>query len=216
MKLKCFSKRALPALLLTVLVGGGAIVGIVYGNWLLNSTGGDLGRQQTATQSGPENPDEAVAAVNGEAITAKEFETFKLLRNQGNSYTDRELLNKMIERRLLYAEAAKQGFESTDGEVDAAIRDVKQALQEEQNREQYEFLQGYLKELNITEEAYWSEHVPAEYKEVLAINKLSDSLRDAYNRKNPAAGPTKDGFDAYYDQYKKDLVQKADIQTDLK
>lgn len=217
MKIKPFRRKIIPITVLVVILSVIATSGVVYGTSIMDR-GKEIGRRQTAMQSSLKDPDEIVATINGQEVTKQEFETFKLLRNQNNSYTDRELLDKMIEKQVLYTEAVNQGFEATDDEVNAAIKDVKQALQEDQNQEQYEFLKNYLDELGITEEQYWSDFVVTEYKEVFSINNLEDSLKANFIKENHISDAAKmnSAFDEYYDQYKKDLISKADVQTDIK
>ncbi len=70
-------------------------------------------------QQAPENPDEVVATVNGEEVTAGDVSQLTAGR-QGMS--EDQALEQVIDRTLLYLEAVDAGYELSDAEVEQEIQ----------------------------------------------------------------------------------------------
>lgn len=198
--------------LVIVLVLAVMTCGIVYATSV--AKGKEIGQQVAEINS--KGSEDLIATVNGEEISQKSFDKYKVVLNQNNEYSDKEILNKMIEKRVLEDKAISEGFIVSVEEVNAAVTQVKTALQ--QDEEQYKFLKEYLSGLGISEEQYWSEIVPEEYKQVLTVNKMYKSLRDEFIKNNNLTNPDeiKSKFDIYWDEYKNDLISKADVQANIK
>lgn len=179
----------------------------------VHDKGKELGQQVATIEKNGSNG--MVANVDGYEITESALEIYKITASSFGDYSDKELLDNMIERRALYNQADSEGFEVSDEEVNVAIEAAKTALL--QDEEQYKFLKEYLNGLGKSEDQYWSE-MREEYKKDLATGKLYESIREDFIKNNNFTDPNdiKSKFDVYWDAYKKDLVSKADVQTDIK
>ena len=185
---------------------------IVYAT-SLSDRGKEIGKQSADIEKN--GSDRIVATINGEKITQKVFDKNKYVFNLNHTYTDKEVLDKMIERRVLFAQAVSEGLEVGDEEVSAAVEAVKTTV--EQDKEQAEFLSSYLEGLGISDEQYWTEIVPKEYKQVLTIDKLYQQLRNAFIKSSGLSDPAeiKAQFDTQWKAYKNTLVSKAAVETSL-
>lgn len=158
----------------------------------------------------------AVATINGDDVTKNEFDMYKAFTNYNHDYSDKELLDKMIEIKVLYDEATAEGFFVTDDEINAQIEKVKILIA--QDPEQSDFFKNFIDGLGMTEEEYWQEIVFPGYIEVFTINKLSDSLKEKFAEENNITDPAQltDRFKDYFAEYKEILISKADIKTDIR
>ena len=200
-------------ILISVIVIAILAGGIVYAT-SLSDRGKEIGKQSADIEKN--GSDRIVATINGEKITQKVFDKNKYVFNLNHTYTDKEVLDKMIERRVLFAQAVSEGLEVGDEEVSAAVQTVKTTV--EQDKEQAEFLNSYLEGLGISDEQYWTEIVPKEYKQVLTIDKLYQQLRDAFIKSSGLSDPDeiKAQFDIQWKAYKNTLVSSAEVETSLK
>ena len=78
-------------------------------------------------------------------------------------------------------------------------------------------MKNYIAELGMTESEYWKSMIQP-YKEDLTIGKFKDTLKEDYRQKSGITDANKldDMFKTYFDTYKKELINGADIQTDIK
>ncbi len=109
---------------------------------------------------------EAAAVVNGEAITVAELNAqYDRLPEQYRQFLTKDnILDRLIDEKLLLQEAVKQGFIVTDEEVQAAIEDSI-----EQNMLTEEDFQDLIEEQGLT-----IDDVKDSYKKQLLITKLLD------------------------------------------
>lgn len=83
-----------------------------------------------SSPAGSEVIDRILATVNGEIITQSEFERYKTMiffgaaEKPSGREADRQILENMIEHKLLIQEAKKLEIEVKDKEVDAALNDI--------------------------------------------------------------------------------------------
>jgi|GEM_PF-1303842 len=210
MKVHQSNGKTIMIVIVIVLILG---TGSVYA-WMSIKNGIEIGEAQAEINKQFETNNEIVASVNGYEITKESFEVYKSIMSQTGDYGDEELLDKLIEKKLMYSEAVAEGFTVTDDEIEAAIEDAKSLLVLEENIEQYNFLKQYIEGLGITEEQYWTEIVKPIYRETFTINKLTERLRANYDKENSSidSQSTDGGFSDYLSKYKEDLVDKANIQ----
>jgi parvulin-like peptidyl-prolyl isomerase len=111
--------------------------------------------------------DRVVAVVNDDVITLSELKESAIIVNPTSTkdIDESEILQQMIEQKLLEQEAKKLGIKVTDAEIDASIEDVKKKynLNDEQMTE-------VLKKQNMTPESFREQ-----WKNQLLANKLLDS-----------------------------------------
>lgn len=205
------NKKLLYSLIVVVLVM--ITGGIVYAA-SISDKGKEIG--QEVAEINKNGSEDMIATVNGTGISQKSFNSYKIMLNQNHQYSDKEILDKMIERIVLFNKALSGGFEASDEEVVDTVAEVKSVFV--QDEEQYKFLKDYLDGMGVSEDQYWGEIVPEEYKQVLSVNKLYDSLRNEFikNYNLTDSKEIKSKFDVYWDEYKNDMVNKAVVQTDIK
>lgn len=192
-----------------------------------------LGQKVKDIKTGTNN--DVVAEVNGEKITKENFEMAKALqndmytkqqqrvteaKNQGITLpspvkkTDTNVLNDLIENRILYLEAQMQGVSiSYDGAkkimeaerkmmLDAVTGKVKYSNMDEV-KSQYEDLQQYIKGLGMTEDQYWTSTIP-QYQESASIANLKKKIISSMSSEDRKNFNT---ADAYFNQYYKDILK---------
>ena len=100
-----------------------------------------------------------VAIINGEKITKKGFDSYKLFVNSGeNKLTDSQILDTILERKMIYDNAVQGGIVATNEEIANAIKTAQNVTKE--NSERYEAFKDYLNGLNMTEDQYWESVKP--------------------------------------------------------
>lgn len=173
-----------------------------------------FGEQQAKVLS--EAGDGVVATIDGEKITKKGFDTYKLFLNSGNDkYSDKEILGKILDRQVVYKEALKEGVTVSDTEISNAINVAKETLSS--FPEQDAAFKEYIKGLNFTEEQYWGS-VKSVYEKALIIGKYKNSLKDKFAKDNNITDKIEldAKFKAAYDQRVKDLENNAEIESTIK
>ncbi len=173
-----------------------------------------FGEQQAKALS--EAGDVVVATIDGEKITKKGFDTYKLFLNSGNDkYSDKEILDKILDRQVVYKEALKEGVTVSDTEISNAINVAKETLSS--FPEQDAAFKEYIKGLNFTEEQYW-ESVKPVYEKALIIGKYKKLLKDKFAKDNNITDEIEldAKFKAVYDQQVKDLENNAEIESTIK
>lgn len=155
-----------------------------------------------------------VAEVNGQKITSSQFDKYKAgLSNANGTFTDAEIMDKLVRQEVLKQEIQRLGYTATEAEVTAFNDERFALLDDDPNARQ--IIQDYVDGLGIT---------MAEYKEqskeisrtALLANKFRADLMAEYEKNNPQiltySVPTKQqGFEEYLEQYIDDLYKTADI-----
>lgn len=159
--------------------------------------------------------DGVVATIDGEKITKKGFDTYKLFINNGNNnHSDKEILDNIINRQVVYNKALKDGITVTDQEVSDAINAAKETLSSfpEQNAAFEENIKG----LNLTDDQYW-ESVKPTYEKALICGKYKNSLKDKFAKDNNITDKTEleTKFNIFYNQHVKDLRNSAKIESTI-
>lgn len=208
------SRRALIIVMAAVLVISMGIFASAA-NFSFGDMGKTIGRYVADIEKQNNNL-QTVASVNGEKIDYKQFAIYKTLVNQnGKKLSDKDILNKMIEQKLLYDKAVESGITVSDKEAKSALNSAIELLKQDTN--QYAFMKNYISGLGMTEAKYWESMIQP-YKEALTIGKFKNVLKEDYKQKRNITDENKldDEFKKYFDDYKKELINGAKIQTDIK
>lgn len=211
MKKNRFSKKLLIIILTSLLI---VSCGIAYSLTIHPSSFQVRNeREQTQTTMENENNSDTIATINGEKVSKKEFEDYKNQLNQnGKNYSEKDVLDKIILNKVLYKAAIDKGITVTEEEIDNEVKMNQAALKQDNNKEQAQFLEAYIKKLGLTPEQYW-EQIKSTYKTTLAVSKLYDILKQEYSNNPQRLTIT---FNDYYANYKKELVSRAIIKTSIK
>lgn len=172
-----------------------------------------LGQDHSSIMSNADST--IIAIVDGEEITKKVFESYKLSLNQGNTkYSDDEVLDKIIEKKLLYKNAIADGIAVDDNDVDKYLQEVKNGLA--QNSELGQRIKEYIEGLNITEDVYW-EQVRSVYKSNGIISDYMEKLQAEYAEANNLTDKKEisDKFREYFKQFVEDLKNNSQIEIVL-
>lgn len=160
--------------------------------------------------------DGIVAMFNGEKITKKGFDTYKLIMNSGSiKLSDKEILDKIVERQIEYKQAIKEGITATDEEVNNFIKSAQDTVKITDN--DYAAFKDYISGMNMTEEQYWESVKPA-YKKAIICGKFKKSLKEKFAEEKNIKDELQlnKEFNVFYNQYLKDLKSKVKIETNLK
>lgn len=131
--------------------------------------------------SEPTPPDNAVASYDGEYITKELLDTYKRISEILGDVpkTDLEIINDILEDRILKEEAERQGIVVTEEDIDAYMDNLERGYAIPEGKE---YVDAYLQAMGMTLEDYYAQHrmlAPA----TLARNKLKNSVMKEYCEK---------------------------------
>lgn len=161
------------------------------------------------------NDETIVATINDSEITMKQFEAYKLTINSSKDgqkmLSDKEILDMLIDKEVVYIEALKNNISVSDSFVDESINSSKELVT--QNQSEYNQLKDYISGLGITEEQYWENAKPA-YKKALMWGQYKKILKKAYAEKNNIKDQNElnNQFEEYYKNNIKELKSKSKIE----
>ncbi len=154
-----------------------------------------------------------VAVVNNEIITLEDFnkKTGPMIEQYRQAYkgTDaeeklkemkKEMLNQMVEEKLLRQEAKKQNIIVTKQDIQKGVDEVKKRFKPDNNFQEYK---EELKRQGYTEKAFEND-----IKEQLMVMQLIDK-----EIKSKAVLPTEAEVQKYYDEHKKELKQDEQVRA---
>jgi hypothetical protein len=173
-----------------------------------------FGKQQAEILSNAGN--DVIATLDGEKITKKGFDTYKFFVNSDNKkLSDKEILDKIIDRQVIYNQALKEGISVTNEELENAIKSAQDLMKS--NDQQYTAFKEYVSGLNMTEEQYWESVIPT-YQKAITCGKLKNELKEKFAKENKIEDKSEleAKFRDYYDQYVKDKKSKAKVESNLK
>ncbi len=156
-----------------------------------------------------------VATIDGEKITKKGFDTYKLIIDYENKLSDEEILNKIVDRQIVYKQAIKEGFLVSDQQVEAAIKSAQEEIK--MDSKQYEAFKEYFSGLNMSEDEYWESVKPA-YKKALTCGAYKNALKKKFKTDNKIEDQNElnSKFSEFYNQKVKDIKSKTKVQSFLK
>lgn len=158
--------------------------------------------------------EKVVAEVNGHEITKSEFETYKAgLAQAMGTFTDEEIIDKLVRQEVLMQEIEKRGYTVSDDEV-TAFNDERFALLDE-DPTAYQIIKDYVDGLGITMDEY-KEQSKEISRIALLSNKFREDLLAEYEEDNPqiltrSKQEQNQSFEEYLDGYIDDLYSSSDI-----
>jgi hypothetical protein len=191
--------------------------GVTYAALKPDSVSKLFGKQQS--ESLKNTGDSIVATIDGEKITKKGFDTYKLFLNGGDQsqLSDKQVLDKILDRQVIYNQAIKEGISVSDDEISSSIKSAQESIKAVSS--QYESFKEYLSGLNMTENQYW-ESVKPTYKKALICGKYKNALKEKYiqanNIKNKNSTEIDSEFRDFYAQKVKDLKAKTKVESFIK
>lgn len=160
------------------------------------------------------------ARVNDQIITVSNFNSMKnKLNDIGNlEFSDRELLDKLIETELLFLMAEEEGIKIPREEVNKMLQEA--ANYEGQTFQERSFeLNNVLGQLGISNTEYWKEYLPRAYAKSIAVGKMRDRIQkeiyDYIIEKHPkwTQPEIRDGYNEMYNQRLEEFKKKCKIET---
>lgn len=158
---------------------------------------------------------DVVAKVNGVDIPRSKFDSYKAgLANANGSFSDEEILNKLIEQEVIMQEIVRLGYTVTESEV-TKFNDERFALLEEDSNA-YQIVKDYVDGLGITMEEY-KEMSKEVSRTALLANKYKADVMSEYV--NNTAGATTfsaqqraERFEEYFNNKIETLSNAATIE----
>lgn len=159
--------------------------------------------------------DKVIVIVDGEEITQNEFDVQSISRELGNANkTDKEILDSLIEKQVVYNEAVRKGITISEDRIDEIIKLNQQSIK--QNPEYYKQLKGIIDGLGITEEQYWKDARPI-YNKILVMGEYKNNyLKSKFMEENKNKDIT--NFSEEYKEYYKKHIEslKAEAKIEYK
>jgi len=128
-------------------------------------------------------PDKIKVRVRDAVLTTRQFERYKAFRQSEAELksetppTDEMLLEEWITEELLYQQAMK---ENVGVSLDEAMKEVQKAKAFLESlppdSEIRRFHRQVLEAMGVSEEQYWNEIMPSEYRKMMSISRLYDEL----------------------------------------
>ncbi|ABB15277.1 SurA N-terminal domain-containing protein [Carboxydothermus hydrogenoformans] len=136
--------------------------------------------------------DVVVARIGDRDVTLREFELFKRSYVlDGRTVTPEEVLEELKRRTVLKEEAEKRKITVSDEEVEKAIQDYKEGMEnlKKTNPAEYSEFLSYLEGLNMTEEQYWkSKEIFEIYRKALVTGKVRKAILKELSEKYNLTG----------------------------
>lgn len=121
-----------------------------------------------------------LAKVGDKTITQSDINSYKD-SNQNNlakGFTDKDILNKLIEDNVLIKAAKDEGVKVSKNEVQKIISQSKSALEKDATKSSDEKMDKLAKDLGITLGKYWNAYAPKAYASIIAIGKERNGIKD--------------------------------------
>lgn len=154
-----------------------------------------------------------MARVGDTELTVRQFERYKAfrkseieLRNEGTVPPDETLLEEWITDELLYQKAAAENVVVSLDEARAEAQKARSNL-EQMAPEARQFHQQVLQAMGVSEEQYWNELVPAEYRKMMSIVRLYEKLVKEGELHPPSGDPS--DWSEQIRQYRQKLYRES-------
>jgi hypothetical protein len=157
-----------------------------------------------------------VASVGDKKKTKKDFDTFKALYTPADKVpSDTELIDKIIEKEVIYQQALKENITVSDEEVNKALQEQKDAVYK--NSQMNEDFKNLIQGKNISEEEYWGD-VADSLKKGLIRGKYINELKDEFRKENPNIENSQfqSKFNEYYNNKVNSLKNATKIEKFVK
>lgn len=130
----------------------------------------------TGCSMGNKAASHAAAKVGNIVITVNGVQSFK--QEKADKMTDRQALDIIIERSLLFQEAQRQGIAMTLSEAKEYARGQRNILEENNSKETKKSIMDLTKRLNITYNRYWSDYAPKGYMKAVSESRMKEKFMD--------------------------------------
>lgn len=152
--------------------------------------------------------------INEMNISEDEKQVFLEKLKSTNNKTDKEILDDLIKQKVIMQEAHKKGLTVSDEKARLYAKEqiglCKNAGLDknasEDAKKNYEFMQYYMEQMNLTEEKYIDRSVSS-YKSILEKGLLLKDFSDTYLQ----GGGNAAELDGAFEDYQNDLLKKAEI-----
>jgi t-SNARE complex subunit (syntaxin) len=157
-----------------------------------------------------------LVTFDGGKITSGDLENYK--KHKNSALSDKQALEMMIEKDLLYKEAQAQNLTATLKEAKAESDKQKSMYEQYGTEQEKKEFQDILKELNISEKEYWNDYSPKAYRKQITIARMEKSIKDKIyadiikKHSNWGQAEIKKGFDESYSRAINDLKTKYNLQ----
>lgn len=155
--------------------------------------------------------DKIIVTVDGKKITQNEFDVQKISRELGKTnLSDKEILDSLIEKQVVYNEAIKKGITISEEKIDEIIKLNQESIK--QNPEYYEQLKGIIDGLGVTEDQYWIDAKPI-YKKILIMGEYKNNfLKAKFMEENKDISNINEKYKEYYKKHIDNLKAEAKIE----
>jgi len=135
-------------------------------------------------------------------ITKESFDILKELYSVADNIpSDEEIIDKLIEKEVIYQQALKDNISVSEEEINQALQAQKDA--EYKDSKTYEDFTNLIQGKNISEDEYWDK-MKESIKKGLICGKYINKLKEDFKKENPHI--KKDEFQSKYEEYYKNKV----------
>lgn len=121
-------------------------------------------------------PDSPPAAQVGEdIILMKDIQAFR--QSRSDNLTDRQALDILVERDLLFQEAEKQGLALSLQEAKEYAKEQRKII-ESSGQDEKKVIDNIIRKLGVSYEKYWEEEAPKGYMRAISQSNMKNSIRD--------------------------------------
>ena len=192
--------------MISILVAGGVYAGknMTFFRWGKQTAG--INETASAT---------IVANVNGVGIPKTKFDSYKAgLANASGTFTDKEILDKLIEQEVIMQEIQRLGYSVTEAEV-TKFNDERFELLDD-DPVAYQIVKDYVDGLGITMEEY-KEMSKEVSKTALLANKYKADMMSEFENSNSqiktySLRQKEEKFEEYFEKKIEELSKKAKIE----
>ena len=121
--------------------------------------------------------DNLIAEVNGEKIFKVDLDKQRLFRT--DSISDKDLLDIMINNKILFKKGEEEGLTPTNEELNNYVQAARTSIKNNASEQDKQMITDIIKAYGISEDDYWSNYVPKVYKISITIGKLKQKIKDS-------------------------------------
>lgn len=199
------------AIILSLCLVGCLVIGGVYASKNMSFfQWGEKNAEINQVQS-----EDVVAKVNGVQISKDKFDSYKAgLANASGEFTDKEIIDKLVEQEIIMQEIKRLGYTVTDAEV-VKFNNERFALLDE-DPAAYQIIKDYVDGLGVTMEEYKEMSLEIS-KTALLANKYKADIQKEFIEKNPqlkskTSAQKQQKFEQYFADKIETLYEKADVE----
>lgn len=121
-----------------------------------------------------------LAKVGDKVITQDDIDRYRDINGNNliKNFSDKDILNKLIEDNVLIKAAKDDGVKVSKDEVSKIINENKSIIQNEVTKSSDDKMDKLAKDLGITIEKYWNTYAPKAYASIIAIGKEKNGIKD--------------------------------------